>query len=192
MCSDIFPWGIHIWNFKTLACTVLEERTDGRTHNPKPICPVNFFKVGGIKRTYHGYCMKEFPSICITMRVRLRGKKQNLEEITIFYALKWKIWHVKKPYIFSSPEMKAHSWTYSKGRHQSSFHQHFQRTSPLKPWSKFLPNFTYSRRTNNCVFSSNWMSTLVAMATYICHWLIMGKVEIGIYCCLTADILTKV
>ena len=41
----IFPWGIHIWNFKTLACTVLDER---RTDNPKPICPVNFFKVGGI------------------------------------------------------------------------------------------------------------------------------------------------
>ena len=33
--SNIFPWGIHIWNFKTLACTVLDERThvrtDGRT-----------------------------------------------------------------------------------------------------------------------------------------------------------------
>ena len=30
------------------------------------------------------------------------------------------------------------------------------------------------------------------MATYSCHWLIMGKVHIGIYCCLTTDILTKV
>ena len=30
------------------------------------------------------------------------------------------------------------------------------------------------------------------MATYSCHWLIMGKVEIGIYCYLTADILIKV
>ena len=29
------------------------------------------------------------------------------------------------------------------------------------------------------------------MATYSCHWLIMGKVKIGIYCYLTADILTK-
>ena len=41
-----------IWIFKTLACTVLDERTDtwidGCTHNPKPICPVNYFKVGGI------------------------------------------------------------------------------------------------------------------------------------------------
>ena len=27
---------------------------------------------------------------------------------------------------------------------------------------------------------------------YNCHWLIMGKVEIGIYCYLTTDILTKV
>ena len=29
------------------------------------------------------------------------------------------------------------------------------------------------------------------MATYSCHWRIMGKVEIGIYCYLTVDILTK-
>ena len=29
--STIFPWGIHIWNFNTLACTVFDERTDGRT-----------------------------------------------------------------------------------------------------------------------------------------------------------------
>ena len=31
--SNIFPWGIHVWNFKTLACTVFD--------NSKPICPVN-------------------------------------------------------------------------------------------------------------------------------------------------------
>ena len=30
------------------------------------------------------------------------------------------------------------------------------------------------------------------MATYSFHWLIMGKVKIGIYCYLTVDILTKV
>ena len=38
--------------FKTLACTVLE-RMEGRMHNPKPICPINFFKVGGIISKYH-------------------------------------------------------------------------------------------------------------------------------------------
>ena len=51
-----FPWGIHIWNFKNLACMVLDEwmdtrthgRTDARTHNLKPICTVNFFEVWGI------------------------------------------------------------------------------------------------------------------------------------------------
>ena len=52
MCVKYFPWGMHIWNFKTLACTVLDGRTDvrmrWRTDNPKPICPVNFFEVGGI------------------------------------------------------------------------------------------------------------------------------------------------
>ena len=52
----------------------------------------------------------------------------------------------------SSPEPKAHRWAYSIGRHPSSVvrrpsvvvRQHFQTTSPLKPWSRFLPNFTYS------------------------------------------------
>ena len=38
--SAIFPWGIHIWNFKTLACTVFEERTDGQ--------PETNFEVGGM------------------------------------------------------------------------------------------------------------------------------------------------
>ena len=92
----IFPLEIHLWNFKTLACTVHKIwhasfwffqrvitpereitlttkkmcvsyfsmrnpymkfqnpsmhgflRTEARTDNPKPICPVNFFEVGGI------------------------------------------------------------------------------------------------------------------------------------------------
>ena len=29
--SAIFPWGIHIWNFKTLACRVLDKRMHGNT-----------------------------------------------------------------------------------------------------------------------------------------------------------------
>ena len=78
--KNIFPWVIHIWNFKTLACTVLE-RTDGRTHNPKPICPVNFFEVGRIKtktgpvylifkHSPHG--AGDLPSL-ISLRCLLRG-----------------------------------------------------------------------------------------------------------------------
>ena len=59
--------------------------------------------------------------------------------------------------------------------------QHFQRTSPLKPWSRFLPYFTYSiyrqGGTYQIVFCPNRIRTLVAMATYICRWLIMGKNE---------------
>ena len=27
---------------------LMNGRTDARTHKPKPICPVNFFEVGGI------------------------------------------------------------------------------------------------------------------------------------------------
>ena len=33
--SNIFPWGIHIWNFKTLACTVLEQ-TDAQPETNMP------------------------------------------------------------------------------------------------------------------------------------------------------------
>ena len=55
--SAIFPWGIHIWNFKTIACTVhkiwyaSKSVTNGHMDNPKPICPLNFFEVRGIKNT---------------------------------------------------------------------------------------------------------------------------------------------
>ena len=31
VCQLFFPWGVHTWNFKTLACTVLDEWTDART-----------------------------------------------------------------------------------------------------------------------------------------------------------------
>ena len=47
-------------------------------------------------------------------------------------------------YPFSSPEPKAHRWAYSIARHPSSVRQRFQMTSPLKPWSRSLQNFTYS------------------------------------------------
>ena len=54
------------------------------------------------------------------------------------------------------------------------------------------PIASIGRGTNDMVFCSSQIRTLVAMATDCCLWLIMGKVEISIYCCLTADILTKV
>ena len=57
--------------------------------------------------------------------------------------------------------------------------EHFQTTSPLKPRSRFFSYFTYSiyrsGGTNNCVFCSGRIRTLVAMATYSSHRLIMGK-----------------
>ena len=40
----------------------------------------------------------------------------------------------------------------------------------------------------SCVFYSGRIRTLVAMATYSSHRLIMGKVEIDSFCCLTGDI----
>ena len=38
-----------------------------------------------------------------------------------------------------------------------------------------------------CYFYSRWIRTLVAMATYCFHRLIMGKVEIGNFYCLFGD-----
>ena len=96
---------------------------------------------------------------------------------------------------YSSPEPKAHRRAYSIGSHSSSVRrrrrQHLRTTSPLKPWSRFLPYFTYSiykqgERIILFVFSfvsfffffcPNRIRTLVAMATYSCHWLIMGTNE---------------
>ena len=44
----------------------------------------------------------------------------------------------------------------------------------------------------NYVFYCRCPSAFVAMATYSFHRLIMGKMEIGVYFCITADILKKV
>ena len=41
---------------------------------------------------------------------------------------------------------------------------------------------------NNCVFCFDWIRTLVAMATYASHRLIMEKVIIACFCCLVGDI----
>ena len=90
--------------------------------------------------------------------------------------------------------------------------QHFKTTPPLKSWSQFVPNFTYSIYSNQSCsgnvqlcffvfififlffffFCFNWMRTLVAMVTYSCHWPTIVKVEIVIYNCLTAATLSKV
>ena len=49
--SAIFPLGIHIWNFKTLACTVLDEPTDAHTDGqPETNKPRQLLQVGGIIR----------------------------------------------------------------------------------------------------------------------------------------------
>ena len=59
--------------------------------------------------------------------------------------------------------------------------EHFQTTSPLKPLGRFFSYITYSiyrqGGRNNCVFVP-MIRTLVAMATYSFHRLIMGKEEI--------------
>ena len=57
----IFSWGIHIWNFKTLACTVQKlcyaskSVTDGRTDaqtSLKQYAPPTSSKVGGLLRSW--------------------------------------------------------------------------------------------------------------------------------------------
>ena len=60
-----------------------------------------------------------------------------------------------------------------------SVRQHFQTTSPLKPRSRFFSYFTYSiyRSGERIIvfFCSGRIRTLVAMATYSSHRLMMGK-----------------
>ena len=60
--------------------------------------------------------------------------------------------------------------------------QHFQTTSPLKPRSRFFSYFIYSiyRLGERIIvfFCSGRIRTLVAMATYSSHTLLMGKEEI--------------
>ena len=41
----------------------------------------------------------------------------------------------------------------------------------------------------SCVFYSGRIRTVVAMATYSSHRLIIGKVEIDSFCCLTRDLI---
>ena len=54
--SNIFPWGIHIWNFKTLACTVLE-RTNAHMEGctdaqPETNMPRQFLRSWGHKKRW--------------------------------------------------------------------------------------------------------------------------------------------
>ena len=85
--SNIFPRGIHIWNFQILACTVFDERTHaltdtrGCTDNPKPIYPVNFFEVGGIKT--HLSLQRKNTSVVTRILVQYR-------RTLIFYFLSFK------------------------------------------------------------------------------------------------------
>ena len=75
--SAIFPWGIHIWIFKILACTVLAERTD----NPKPICTLNFFEVGGIMTEINMHRLINF----IFLQLNMMWHKSSLQ----FSGVKW-------------------------------------------------------------------------------------------------------
>ena len=51
-CVSYFPSGIHIWNSKTLACTVL--RTDARTHGqPETNMPRQLLRSWGHKNIAH-------------------------------------------------------------------------------------------------------------------------------------------
>ena len=89
---------------------------------------------------------------------------------------------------FSSPDAKAHTWAYSIARRPSVniFKRHLW---SHKTYSN--SNFKYSvkgvGRGRGVV--AHVLSLLWQLSS---NWLVMGKVKIGIYCYLTADILTKV
>ena len=97
----------------------------------------------------------------------------------------------------SSLELKAHRWAYRIDRHLLSSrltHQKFQTASPRKPWSRFLPNSTYSicRPGEQIMFLSQLdKNSGCYMAASSCHWLTVWKMKIGIYPYFIADILTK-
>ena len=93
-------------------------------------------------------------------------------------------WNIKLD--FSSPEPKAQRWAYSMAGNRPSVN--IFKWPPLI----FFPYFTYSiyrwEERIIVVFCANRIRIPVAMATYSFHWLIMGEVESGIFCLLTADI----
>ena len=103
--------------------------------------------------------------------------------------------------IFSSPEPKGHMWAYSIGRHAPSIRrrpyvvhrQHFQTTSPLKPWSWFLPYFRYSiyrQGQRNIVSVPIWLE-LWLLWQHIhcsCNWLIMRKNENLVFTAISVQI----
>ena len=91
--SAIFTWGIHIWNFKTLSCTVLDKRMhtwmDACKDNQRPICPVNFFEVGGIK-------IKHRPPILHLLQAHSRPLPCHMPKSRT-------PWHRKLPSIITRP-----------------------------------------------------------------------------------------
>ena len=87
-----------------------------------------------------------------------------------------------RTYVVSSPEPKAHSWTYSVGRHPLSVRRRHPSSVNLFKrhllWSHEADYFHIShiasigRGNNNVDFCSNRMRTLVVKASYSFHWLI--------------------
>ena len=81
-----------IWNFKTLACMVLKiwhalkEQMHACMDNPKPICPLNFSKVGSIYRI-----VDSFFSIFSQFKAfgQLHKVCQKLTGYVSFFAFKW-------------------------------------------------------------------------------------------------------
>ena len=126
-----------------------------------------FIKIGETRFTYRCFWMFRYLTITLSNN-RL-----------LFYCF-----IIIRCIIFNSPGPKAHRRAYSVGRHPSSVvvvGKHFQTTSPLKPWSRFLPYFTYSiyrqRERIKLLFCPIRIWTLVTITTYSSHWLIMEKHE---------------
>ena len=100
-------------------------------------------------------------------------------------------------FIFSLPEPKVHGWAYSFVRHPSSVRPStFSNDISSEAMQPILINFHNIYRPGERImvffFIPNRIRSLVAMATYSCHWLGIRKVKIGIYCYPTADILIKI
>ena len=95
--SAIFPWGIHIWNFKTLACTVSKLQHGSKvtcmcrrhkkewpphthTHpwtSQKQYAPPIFFKVGGINTVI----ILKFKQCCFTVELCVQKIKKEWKTV---------------------------------------------------------------------------------------------------------------
>ena len=67
---------------------------DGRTHNPKPICPINFSEVGGINPTWFDSELASLPNHLTQRYLWQQNRETNISPDILIYHLT-QAWHWK-------------------------------------------------------------------------------------------------